>query len=259
MERCSYVEFCMWMNHEVSDFINAVGHWWILTVVCYWGVVTILGDGYSFEEVGHSESTLKGTLELQPLSPLWPYFRMSWIEQICSVTWSLNDFLLCNRPKSKGSGQPWTEIVNQENLSGGSPGSFVTATGGWVAQCITEIMRRLKQQSSKTPTSGDDGTMMGKVPVTWDEFCCHCFSLLLMSSQTFQTLLKFNLSKALLQKFLLFLFFLFFLKDAIIIITKCLVHYQRSLLRNTEIPKILPGIQFVSLSYSFTQTSHTLF
>lgn len=63
------------MNHEVSDFINAVVHWWILTVVCYWGVVTILGDGHSFEEVGHSESTLKGTLELQPLSPLWSYFQ----------------------------------------------------------------------------------------------------------------------------------------------------------------------------------------
>lgn len=63
------------------------------------------------------------------------------------------------------------------------------------------------------------------------------------------TCLKVNLS--LFQKFLLFLFT--FLKDVTIIVTKCLVRYQTSLLRNTAALKILPSTQFVPLSYSFTK------
>lgn len=57
MEQCSELLFLDVIGS--FGFINAVVHWWILTVGCYRGVVTTLGDGHSFEEVGHSESTFE--------------------------------------------------------------------------------------------------------------------------------------------------------------------------------------------------------
>lgn len=114
-------DFCIRSDLGCSYFINAVIHWWILKVVYYWGVVTILGDGHYFEEVGHFgdypwKVPWNSSFFLLSGFPFW----LSWREQLGSaVTCCLYDFLLRHRPKRQ-----WNQPATSYGLELGSKVNF---------------------------------------------------------------------------------------------------------------------------------------